>query len=225
MKLNIEIKNDEIVKSIKRLSKEMTSPRGAFFLSLRRATKLVVKNAARRYKRNFPTSARKPGPDVKKAILEAGGEVVQDSTGDVSIFMFDVNVLDELTKLPRTKATQRIYHLWRILHAGSGPKASKPSFANPRGRVKNRPYPLFVLVQTSSLEGVISADITGKFPPFPELLELEGRPGVKVVRHPGIKGKEWFLQNAKMFTEDVKIIQDTVNEGINDALRKAGFVV
>jgi len=214
--ISIRLNKDDTRKALRSLTKELTSKKGRFQKSLASGARELNKRAARRYKKEFPRSQGRNGPDVRRAILASGFEIVQDASGDISIFMFDEDFLDKFTELPRTKSTRIVYHLWRLLSGGYGRLGSGDVTRGFKGLVRSDDYPLFVIVQDSSIDDI------GVKPPFPELLRLENR-GVVVVRSSGFAGREWFLKNGEMFKEDRTLMEETIDKAFNFAILRAGF--
>lgn len=227
MKVNIDIKNDNLFKSIKQFKKELTSNSGGLQSSLKFVGNELLKRAASRYSIRFPRRKRPPGPDVKRAILSSGVQIVQDKSGDTTLFLFDEGVLDRLTKLPPTVVDKRVYSLWRLLSGGWGPLGSSDKSRGSLGLTRTTPYPLYVFVQNiffrnTDINQSEATIVNARRPPYPELLAKEGE-GVYVVRHPGFKGREWFLKNGKMFNRDVKFLKSTVDFTIKTLLKKTGL--
>lgn len=210
MEIAIDAKN--IKKSIRRLKKEFTSPKGSIQTNVRRAAQMLITRAVSRYRKNFPSRGK--GPDVISAIRASGYELITNPAGDIGIMMFDADVLDKNTELSPTLSGGNIFHLWRLLHDGwTG--SNSPGFTSDG-------YPLFVILQLSTLGQNIGFP-PGRYAPFPELLTLEGNAFVQVVRHPGFSGKEWFLRNGAIFIEDRKLVEGLLNQSIKQAVKRAGL--
>jgi len=208
MPININVKADlkATMKFISQLHREVTDKNGVFQKEIRVTSKKIVRNAANRYSNIFKYKGH--GPDVEMAIIESGFQIISSSGQDLSILFFPENVLDNLTALPPTVVKGQVYSLWRLLHFGWGR----------RGRKRADDYPLFVIIQTSSIKGLSP----GRYPPFPEILNLEtDNSNVMVIRHPGFKGKEWFLNHGNLFLEDEKTMKENLNKALQKAINKA----
>lgn len=201
----------EPLKAIRKLKRELTLRNGSLQKEIRKGASNVQRNVIQRFKRVFPNRDR--GPDVARAIKDSGFEVFLDAKGDVTVAMFDEDKLDLLTALKPTIVTGEVYSLWRLLSAGFGMKGSGREERGHIGPKKSTPYPLYVFLQNSGV-------MFGRFPPYPELLELEGQ-GVFVVRHSGFGGRRWFTANGRLFKKDTFDMFTAIERGLTKSRDKA----
>lgn len=170
-------------------------------------------------------SSRFTGPKTSKiaaAIASSGVKVKTTRDEESTLLIADMDQLDKLTRLPPAKSTGNIFHLWRILHEGSGLLAEQN---NPHisGNSNTPSYNLQVIVQTSVLEPFFSP---GRHPPFFELVTLDGIPGIIILRsggghaHQGFTGHQWFLNNLKLFDTDATTIRNAVAKAVKKVLNQ-----
>lgn len=185
----------------------------AFSKEIERASKLigkgVIANSVNRYD-------HKGHADVLAAVRNAGFEIRTSSDGDTTIFVGDMGKLDRATAKTAV-ATGKTWHMWRILHEGSGPLSNT---TNPRiaGKVPEAsPWPFIVFIRTADIPNVAP----GSYPPFIELVSLEGRPGVHIVRSSGRAGRAWFLKNMQLFIQDQKLARNEIRAAIDTAVYAA----
>ncbi len=176
--------------------------------ALRESGNQILANSQKRFSSHF--SGGKFAA-VFSAIKESGILIKRSSDTKTTLFIANMDILDSKTALPPTKAEGNIHNFWRILHEGAGLLARAEDSNIFNVNKKTSPYPIQVIVQTSVLEPIFSP---GKHPPFFELLNAEGIPGIIVLRHKGFKGHQWFLQNLDLFDADFKLLIRNLNKAL-----------
>lgn len=151
---------------------------------------------------------------VFNAVRQAGFDVRTSSDGKTTILVGNMKVLDNLTK-QTAKATGNEWHVWRILHEGSGPDAKTTNKHIAKKSPKASDWPLIVYVRSADY-GVSP----GKYPPFAELVSLEGSPGIFIVRTRGTEGRAWFLENMKLFRQDKDFVQKRIDKALQNVNRR-----
>jgi len=180
-------------------------------IGLRDAGNKILANSQKRFSSHF--SGGKTGK-VLSAIAASGISVKQTGDTRTTLFVADMDILDAKTALPPTKAEGNLYHLWRLLHAGWGRKGNNANSAIFNKDKRTSDYIAQIIVQTSALEPIF---FPGRHAPFFELLNVIGLPGINVIRHPGFKGHEWFLNNLDLFDEDFSFIVKRINQAMQRA--------
>lgn len=199
----IEARIDNLIKKIDYLKDNLTSPEGILHKDLEKIGDKIVNQGVRRFSTKYAGRA----PSVINALKVAGFELAHDND-DVTLMLFDKDKLDALTALAPTVKDGKIFHLWRLLHAGFGSRADSKDFAF-LGTKKTQRYPVQAIVQTTSLE----AYEPGRYAPYPDLLAAESS-GVIIIRHPGARGKEWILRNSDIVLQDKRAFTSGVSKSL-----------
>ena len=170
----------------------------------------ILANSQKRFSGNYSGGK---SAKILSAIENSGVIVKQSGDGKTTLFVASLDRMDSATALAPTKAEGNLYHFWRLLHAGWGMRGNDSNKDIFNKAKRSSLYAAQVIVQTSVLEPLYSA---GRHAPFFELLNLEGTPGISVIRHPGFKGHEWFLNNLDLFDEDFSFLVKRLNKALLD---------
>jgi len=152
---------------------------------------------------------------VLTAIKASGWKIRESQDKKTTILIGDMDILDRMTK-KTAKATGKEWHLWRILHEGSGPMSQGTNKRIGKKTPRSTPWPIKVFVRSDDY-GVKP----GAYAPFAELLSLEGQPGIFVIRSRGSAGRAWFLENMQMFRQDKAFALKRVRQAMDIIKKKA----
>lgn len=178
--------------------------------ALRESGDKILANSQKRFSSNYSGGK---SASVLAAIANAGVLVKQSGDGRTTLFIASLDRMDSATAMAPTKAEGNLYHFWRLLHAGWGMRGNDSNKDIFNKAKRSSRYAAQVIVQTSVLEPIYSP---GRHAPFFELLSLEGLPGISVIRHPGFRGHEWFVNNLDLFDEDFSFLIKRLNKALLD---------